>query len=270
MTQEEEPIETFMNLGLTQLQAKVYLTLLKLDDSGADVKKISLASRIARQDIYRRLPELEKIGLVEKIIGLPTVYKAVPFEEGLSMLMKKNTIKYYDIQKKAKTVLSNFSISHHSQKQAELESQFIITSEQTLFLKRVRHDIEETEKVISIIYAHERLSTILFHVVEEIEAAIERGVKIRAITDNAHGGELDRNLKALTKKPAFNLRLINHDTPVGLVIFDNKDVNIRTSNNIVPSLWTNNRNVVKLAKVYFDDIWRNGQSSLMEPLLEEP
>jgi len=59
MLQEEEPIQAFTNLGLTYLQAKVYVTLLKFGSSSANVKKIALHAAMARQDIYRILPVLE-------------------------------------------------------------------------------------------------------------------------------------------------------------------------------------------------------------------
>jgi sugar-specific transcriptional regulator TrmB len=270
MANEEDPIETFMNLGLTSLQAKVYLTLLTFGEAGADVREISLTSKIARQDIYRRLPELEKTGLVEKIVGTPTVYRAVEFENGLSMLIKKNTQKYTEIHKRAKMVLNNYSVNQHhsSNNHTDSESQFVITSEQGLFLKRIKQDVEEAEDQICIIYSYERLRKIIYHVAEEIEAAMKRDVKIRAITDKTHTKDPDKKLQALTKNPQFSLRIVKQDIPVGLVIFDNREVNIRIASAIVPSMWTNNRNLGRLAKVYFEDLWRHEQSIFTDALRE--
>jgi sugar-specific transcriptional regulator TrmB len=57
-SKNDEPIQTFMSLGLTLLQAKLYLTLVKLGSQGGEVRKISRESSIARQDVYRILPEL--------------------------------------------------------------------------------------------------------------------------------------------------------------------------------------------------------------------
>lgn len=78
---QEEHYQTFVNLGLTYLQAKVYVTLLKLGDVGAEVRKIASASAIARQDVYRILPALQKMGLVEKVVAIPTIYRPIPLEE---------------------------------------------------------------------------------------------------------------------------------------------------------------------------------------------
>lgn len=81
MSQEGENYQTFVNLGLTYLQAKVYVTLLRLGDVGAEVRKIASASVIARQDVYRILPALQKMGLVEKVVAIPTIYRPIPLEE---------------------------------------------------------------------------------------------------------------------------------------------------------------------------------------------
>jgi DNA polymerase III alpha subunit len=56
-----------MDLGLTLLQAKIYLALSKTGK--ATIKTISKASNSARQDIYRIMPTLQKLGLAEKIIA---------------------------------------------------------------------------------------------------------------------------------------------------------------------------------------------------------
>ena len=253
MTQEDEPIQTFVNLGLSYLQAKVYVALLRIGGVGAEVRKIASISTIARQDVYRILPALQKMGLVEKVIATPTLYRPLPLEEGLSMLIKKQTEQYLDTQKRAKLVLENFVTPQILHK--EDTSQFIITSAKALFLKRVREDIVKAESSIDIIYSDERLRTIVFHTFDEFSKVAANGIQIRAISSKTDDEPLDKNLQTLSKSPSFELRFIKQVIPVGLVIFDNKEVNIRTMHSIVPSLWTNNPNVVKLSKFYFDSLW---------------
>ena len=53
------------NLGLTPVQARVYLAL--VESGPLRISAISKASDVARPDVYRILSNLEKIGLVEKI-----------------------------------------------------------------------------------------------------------------------------------------------------------------------------------------------------------
>src|ERR1039458_8159881 len=82
-------IQMLMNLGLTLLQAKVYLTLAELGK--AEVKRISNASNVARPDVYRVISTLEQIGLAEKIITVPTMYKATPIKEGYYILLQNRS-----------------------------------------------------------------------------------------------------------------------------------------------------------------------------------
>ncbi len=255
MTQtEEESIEIFTSLGLTYVQAKLYLAIVRLGSIGGDVKKISRESSVVRQDIYRVLPSLQKLGLTEKIISKPTSYRAIPLEKGFSTLLNKKTSEYSDLKKKAKTVFDKVALCA-TKGDADEDPQFVITSERELFLRKVKEDIEETKSCIRVIYSKERMSIIAFHTGDQLEKAMARGIKIQALTDKSQENTLDRNIQMLKKNPAFELRFVEEVT-VGLIIFDYKEVNLRMAKTIVPSLWTNNRNVAKLADMYFENLWK--------------
>jgi len=95
---QDEHIQALMGFGLTLLQAKIYLNLVKLEK--ADVKTLSKASNVARQDIYRIMLTLQKLGLTEKIIAKPTMYKATPIKEGLSILLQNKKRKLLNYTRK--------------------------------------------------------------------------------------------------------------------------------------------------------------------------
>jgi sugar-specific transcriptional regulator TrmB len=256
---EDESIEIFTKLGLTYVQTKLYLTLVRLGSIGGDVKKISRESSVARQDIYRVLPSLQKLGLTEKIISKPTSYRAIPLEKGFSTLINKKTSEYSELKKKAKQVFDKVALEA-TKDETDEDPQFVITSERGLFLRKVKEDIEETKSCIRVIYSKERLSTIVFHTADQLEKAMARGIKIQALTNKAEENKLDKNIQTLKKNPAFELRFVV-DVAVGLIIFDHKEVNLRTSKTMVPSLWTNNQNVAKLADIYFENLWKKAQTA---------
>lgn len=95
---EDERVQTLMNLGLTLLQAKIYLALAQAGKT--KIETISKASNIARQDIYRIMPTLQKLGLAEKIVTTPTMYKATPIKEGYYLLLQNKTQEYTELRKK--------------------------------------------------------------------------------------------------------------------------------------------------------------------------
>ena len=68
-----EILEELTKYGITKNQALVYVTL--LSTGKASVKRISQVSGIRREEVYRLLPELEKIGLIERILGKPNKFR---------------------------------------------------------------------------------------------------------------------------------------------------------------------------------------------------
>ena len=96
------------SFGLTGNEAKVYLSLLQL--SKASATEIAKLARISRQEVYRVLPRLEKIGLVELIINKPTKYLALSPHDILNQLiaLHKETLesRLFELRRK-KTELEN-------------------------------------------------------------------------------------------------------------------------------------------------------------------
>ena len=252
---EDSSTLTFVDLGLTYLQAKTYIALVKLGQSGADVRKISQTSGTAKQDVYRVLPSLQKLGIVQKIIANPTMYRAIPLETALSMLMQRKAEEYKEIQKKAKLMLETLDVECQRYDEEDA-SRFVITSERKFLFKKMRENIAEAQVSIDLIFAEERMSKMLFYTIEKFQKAIEKGVKIRALTNRDEGKSLDRNIQALMENSSFKIKFLSGDVPVSLVIFDKREVNIRIGVQIVPILWTNNDYVLKLSQFYFDSMWK--------------
>jgi sugar-specific transcriptional regulator TrmB len=70
-------IRKLMDHGLTEYQARVYLTLLDLGSAAAS--QVPPLSRVPRTRIYATMQQLHEKGLVEILPETPLRYKAVPF-----------------------------------------------------------------------------------------------------------------------------------------------------------------------------------------------
>jgi sugar-specific transcriptional regulator TrmB len=95
---EGEEIQLLMDIGFTKTQAKLYLTLLKLEE--ADGRALSEKANVPRPEVYRTLSELEKKGLVEKEISTPYRFKATPLNFGLQILMSQRAQQFKEVQEK--------------------------------------------------------------------------------------------------------------------------------------------------------------------------
>jgi len=87
---EPKETQTFIDLGLTYIQAKVYLALAKY--GAAKISTLSKLSDVARPDLYRTLTRLYDLGLVVKIVQAPVHFKALPIEDALRFCLKRSIV----------------------------------------------------------------------------------------------------------------------------------------------------------------------------------
>jgi sugar-specific transcriptional regulator TrmB len=263
MVDNEHQILT--DLGLTLLQAKAYLALSQLGK--ATIKTISKTANIARQDVYRVMPELEKLGLAEKIVAKPTRYKATPIKEGIHFLLQRKTQQYNELTKKAVELINNLNEGNCKTPVQEEETQFIITSSEKLLWKRLQEGAETAQTSIDICTDLEGFKHRVFHDLPNFKRAVKRGVRIRVITEkNDADNGLQKIIKPLKNDPLFEIRYFPPPVPIKTAIYDKKEVNLclTTPNKIggLPSLWSNNPQFAKIIADYFEELWSKAQSEV--------
>jgi sugar-specific transcriptional regulator TrmB len=79
--------QLLVDLGLSPLQAKVYIALLQSDLRKATA--INKKTKIARQEVYRLVEELETKGMATKTITKPTQFYPTTLPETLSILIEE-------------------------------------------------------------------------------------------------------------------------------------------------------------------------------------
>lgn len=254
---QDEPIQILINLGLTFLQTKVYITLAK---SGASTGRTTAKkAHVASQDVYRILNELQEKGLVEKIVTKPAMYKATPFKEGVSVLLQNKKEEYLKIETQAKMV-NDFSFENINSDTMQEKLHFIIDSEYTLIKKAHEKMAEMAKKSIDIIVPLRMDRTMVFRDWSFLETAARRGVKIRIITQKANGESSTRNSKTLSEDLLFEHGYLSEfSIPFGIHIFDKQEMTFSLSEKPVPGMRTDNPNVIKLAEAYFENMWTKAQ-----------
>jgi sugar-specific transcriptional regulator TrmB len=247
-----------MDLGLTSLQAKTYLALTELGK--ADAQKVSKLSNVARQDVYRIMPTLEKLGLVEKVIAKPTLYKATPLKDGSLMLLKEKIKQQTMLQDKIKLLLNNNKEKNVDAMIQEEATHFVVTSERKLWVKRFEKAFLEAT-TCEMMFPPEGVNLVLFNFFESITVSMKKGAKIRFITEKRGGEPMNAKLQTLRKNPLFEIRFASSPIEFGIAIFNGKEVNMCISviPSEVPSLYTNNPQVVRIAQTLFESMWADAQ-----------
>ncbi len=257
----DQSIQALLNLGLTVMQAKVYLALVR---SGASTGRAAAkAAKVASQDVYRLLTELQEKGLVEKIIAKPTMYKATSIKEGLAILLENEKSAYLEKEKQAIKIFDSFSENKNTNVTIE-KTEFTITSQLNLLQKTHDKLADLSKESIDFVFCLEIDEKTLLREFPYIKRAIKRGVKIRTVGPKNNEEPMVKNPKQLLKNPLFELRCVSQeDVQFGMHIFDKKEVTVMISENPVPvpSFWTNSSHIVKLAEAYFEKIWNNAQTN---------
>lgn len=92
--------------------------------------------------------------------------------------------------------------------------------------------------------------------------ALRKGAKIRIITEATEFTSISKKIEILEKNPFFKIKFASSPINFGIILFDNKQVNMCISNSShaeVPSLGTNNQQCVEAAKMMFEVMWNNDQ-----------
>jgi hypothetical protein len=90
----------------------------------AKKKTIANISQVNRQEIYRVIADLQKIGLIQKHITLPTTYTATPITDVIKILLTQKTHELTTIKQKTKQLTKTLQNHPHlPQKQTQTQNQ---------------------------------------------------------------------------------------------------------------------------------------------------
>jgi sugar-specific transcriptional regulator TrmB len=240
----------------------VYLALVHLGN--AAVGEISKISKVRREEVYRILPKLEKLGLIEKTLSTPVNLKATPVENALSILIKneEETARAHiiDLTKRKDAFLENFHPVVKDAKSIDGD-QFSLTSEKIVSLGKINSLIELAQNSIEYVASREKLLQFIKYFQEPLIDALNRGVQLRIISNPPKDeDEIRRAISQAFENKAVSVRYLE-TVPNHFLITDNKEVLMATflsgylADN--PVLWSKNVPQVMVYKKLFSDLWES-------------
>ena len=196
--------------------------------------------------------------LAEKIVATPIVYKATPLDVGFKMLLQQRTTEARILRRKIKALMNNEEKENLNSATREEQTQFIITSEKRLMVKKIQASFLEAA-CSDLVFPKFAWNFTVINFFECISVAVARGAKIRLLTEEGNLSPLLENrLQALAKSPFFQIRFARAPLDFGLAIFNNEEVNVSVANDSsgLPSMWTNNPHLLKMAQTTFETWWK--------------
>jgi len=250
------------DFGLTYNQAKVYITIAQI--GVASVSRVSKVSKVRREDIYRMLPKLEKMGLIEKILGTPIRIRAIPMEEALSILIKHerdvSDKRVSTLKAKKDKFLKHFKAYKIRPTFEEEEAHFALISQREGIINRVLTMVKNAEREIDVITSRDEFIHVFTNYAKSLREAIRKGVKVRVILDTFEHEDLIMRILEEYKSTGASFDLKCTDQPSGhYILVDYKEALIATSTEGTmgknPRLWTDENVLVGLMQKKFEGLW---------------
>ena len=262
MSFKEHGEKILHEMGLTNSEAKLYVALVRMR-ACATANTLSNSSNVARQDVYRILEELQNLGLVEKIIANPALFKAISIKEATSILVEKRREKTRALLEDTAELLGEFPEENSPTFQDN--QQFVLIPKRDAIERRIEKAIKTTNAKILAISPWRELTQWMFKLNQSLRQAFERGVKVHWITESVTL-DLSSSLEleqGFLRNPNFRLRTLPQRLEARFGVYDNMEVFIATTRQQnaaeSPALWTNNPTIVHILTDYFEMKWNQAQ-----------
>jgi sugar-specific transcriptional regulator TrmB len=261
---QEEQIESLVELGLTHLQAKVYIALVCLETATA--KEIHKSLNIARPDIYRMLSDLEEKDLIDRVISKPTEFKPTPPNEAISTLLRRKEEKTRLLRKKATQAFRKIQRNNKETAFADVGSRFILLSRSETNpmadFNRLREAVAKAQNTVAALTNFALFKNIKYMDEQVWKNAVERGVDFRFITNNTsnkRSEEKQVNIdSALKNSGNFQIRWTSTPPPTSFLLVDDKKVFFRMGLDLKsPVLLSFVPSFVAMAEDYFETKWKS-------------
>jgi len=255
--QSDRANDIMQELGLTYSEAKLYMALARLSHPST-VNALSQSSNTARQDVYRILEALQKLGLAEKIVATPTLFKAIPIKEGTSILIERRRVKTLALEKESKRLFSQ--LSQLPDEMLDDSEKFVLIPKGEVLVRRVEETIKATQKTIRVITPWNESVQWISSLQESWMQALQRNVTVHWITEKPQTVEPKASpVDAVFSHPNFEVRTLSKPIQKRLGIYDSKQALVATNKHTKagesPTLWTNNAAIVYVLKDYFEMKW---------------
>jgi sugar-specific transcriptional regulator TrmB len=265
---QDKVLKTLESLGLTQLDAQVYIFLGKRGPQKAvDIAKFL---RMSKQTVYRAIKNLERKGIITATLEHPSRFSAVPFEKVLDLFVKAKTEEVHRIEQDKKGLLSDWQ-SIALVETGDQSPKFTVIEGRNFIYPRLKQMVEDTKSQLSIIstvpslvradqfglldaaFNHAAKTNTKFRFITELSAE-----NFRAMKTLLEGMPKELGFEGRTPELGLGLisrMLIRDDAEVAFFVSQESDKTEIASDDLC--LWTNSYAIINSFKALFEELWHN-------------
>jgi sugar-specific transcriptional regulator TrmB len=269
----EKLIKELMSFGLTGNEARVYLALLRLRKASA--RATAKLANVPRQEIYRVLPRLEKLGMVEVIIDKPTRFLAISSQEVLSEIVERKkeifAKQISELQRKKNTLENELKkVEGKSAGLARPEPvRFALISGQHLVNEKIQQMLLDAKsEVLWMVPKLEIRRAVFYDRDKMLHRCTQRNVKVRILTeiDEKNVNEVNRLSRFCDVRHAPGVTSLitivdGEELIVGSAVHTSGDL---TASELIHKLWTNDSSHISIMKDFFEKVWSDSTPSKLK------
>jgi sugar-specific transcriptional regulator TrmB len=265
----DDTIHTLSELGLNKIQIKILLILCRFDY--LSVKDIAKETGIHRAQIYTALEELEAYGLIEKEIGKPIQYRAIPMSKILDILLRHKVVWMSDLQEETKSLIKKVSDIEVQRMEKEQEDYTFTLINGVENVASMFRGWIENSRTVDFVVNFKRYSpdcSIPGYFEETFRDALCRfreDVKVRLITsprpENFRNWYWEGAKNLENRFVSFNIPMdigVFNKERASLTIYTKKPDMLRTDMSVLTS---NHPSFVQMIQNHFDLLWNNSTAT---------
>ncbi|HMK46764.1 MAG TPA: helix-turn-helix domain-containing protein [Methanocella sp.] len=254
---DEKALSKLGMLGLTEYEAKVYLTLLL--KGSEEASKVSRHSGIPRPHTYSVLKSMQARGLVLILPGSINRYQAVPLDKGLDLLLREKKRQFLSLKQTRDTLLSE--IRPHEAIPSEGQAIIMLYHGNRNIYRLMDEMFQRCEDQAEIITTSRGIVRFNNYFADATSRLSGKKISMKLIASmTPEINETALNLPRLVK-----LRRIDTPPPIRFVLIDGKEVlfvdypedHLTAETGKETGIWTNQSNIAGMMKTLFNETWKN-------------
>ncbi|MFB3890168.1 MAG: TrmB family transcriptional regulator [Candidatus Bathyarchaeia archaeon] len=257
----QEQVDVLVQVGLTSIQAKVFLSLSQ--HAALTVNQIAKSAKMPSELVYRTMPKLEELGLVEKTVTVPQKFQTIPTRTAINILLKHKKEAYDEAQTRMRQLLLELTKRNEIAPQIESEEPRIV------YIPVGKPVAEYRKKLIGGLKKSLDHATIDKRVVvwmndqeKILKRLLARGVQIRIVIEESKArGTVLETIREFENLGPLEYRFYPRRIPAIIAVCDEKELLMSSRTRVgyydSPLYWSNNESFVEMAKVCYEAIWNN-------------
>jgi sugar-specific transcriptional regulator TrmB len=266
---QEKGLKTLASLGLTELEAKAYLLLVKNGPTKAS--GVTKALEVSKQRVYPVIKNLQRKGIVNATLERPALFSALPLEKVLDLFANVKMEEAQRVKQNKDMLLSDWQ----SIALAETDNspgKFTVIQGRSYVYSKIQQLIGETKSHLSFVatvpslaraevfglfdavFNHPLRSKIQFRFLTELSKLNVQTVKM-LLQKKPKAGFL---IEVKTPELGMKLcpRMIIRDNVETIFFLDSKKDPLSSEQDDT-CLWTNSSSLVNAFSTMFEDMWHN-------------